>query len=172
MYLQQGGLILNAARPKIQKRISAAESTDPEMLSTLWENVGEQLQTVELGRDEHFRCHDYISTVLTVCPGVRELNCRVLYTEAPCLEDKFSAMVPHTSLNRVGLHAVHFPAEAPETLWDHLRAHFAAYPRDCFPELREFALYGDEWSSFSADARFRDIESAVKNAGRIITFAA
>ncbi|VDC08024.1 unnamed protein product [Peniophora sp. CBMAI 1063] len=146
--------------------------SNAEMLDTLWENVGEQLQAVELGRDEHFRCHDYVATVLTVCPGVRELNCRVLYTAAPSLGDKFSATIPHTSLNRIGLHAVHFPAEAPETLWDHLRAHFSAYSRDAFPGLREFALYGEEWSSFCADPRFREIQSAVKAAERTITFAA
>lgn len=144
---------------------------DAEILSTLWENVGEQLHTLELGRDEHFRCHDYVATILTVCPGVHELNYRVFYTEAPCFGDKFSATVPHTSLNRVGLHAVHFPSEAPDTLWDHLRAHFSAYHADSFPELREFALYGEEWSTFYSDTRFREIESTVKAAGRTIAMA-
>ncbi|KAI0053469.1 hypothetical protein FA95DRAFT_1552524 [Auriscalpium vulgare] len=126
-----------------------------EACEAVWEKYGPQLQVVELGA-----AGDQLAAVLAACPAVVELN---YHARATCLPRG----VGHDTLQRVGLFV-----EEREDMWRDVEEHLSGYPKDDFPALTQFVLYGRDWACILANPRFREMEESLKMVGRSIVLEA
>ncbi|KAI0066421.1 hypothetical protein BV25DRAFT_1377407 [Artomyces pyxidatus] len=136
--------------------------THPQVVEVLWETLGPGLETVELGIHLGFALRDYLSTVLTGCSNLREINYYIFFTMR--LRDS----VVHEHLKRVGLHAhANLTIDSnDDVVWAHVEDHLKAYHTETFPSLTEFVLYGPEWEPLIQHGRFSELEAMVAADGR------
>ena len=115
-------------------------------LEELWDHYGNQLCTVEFGRNLAFHMTDQISPFLRACVGVKVFNYFINFT-APPTE---SLLVEQSSLKCVGIHA--FPCGILLDNWRHLNHHFDFLSSRFLPALKRIILYGD-WQQTIEDSR-------------------
>ncbi|KAI0319036.1 hypothetical protein OF83DRAFT_1170554 [Amylostereum chailletii] len=140
-----------------------------ECLQGLWDSIGAQVKSVELGVDRQFFSQDYIPTVVACCPEITELNYRVCLTSSP----DFPKLECHPALQRVGIHGLALQCggdlDVEAKLWDHIERHLTAYSKDGFPSLSEYVLYGEEWRPFVEHQRFQHAREVAAGLGRALT---
>jgi len=122
----------------------------PRVLEGLWTKFGEQIRTIELGRNLRFRVEDAVNYVLSHFPNLEHLNYYIHFTMTP-----YHLRNQHTSLRAIGLHSIAtgFHPEGCEEYWEHLEHHFNTFCRPSLPNLKKVELHGN-WQNVTEDSRF------------------
>ncbi|KAI0275316.1 hypothetical protein BC834DRAFT_815790 [Gloeopeniophorella convolvens] len=127
--------------------------------------LGPRLRSIELGLHMSFLLRDEVGMIMASCPQLIEINFYALFT-APCRYTR-----THTSLQRVGLHLHenlslacddHYDSKAREMVEGHLNA----FPKDMFPSLADFVMYGEEWIAMLKHPNSPSIEDLIRSQGR------
>jgi hypothetical protein len=133
-------------------------------LEELWLQFGDQLCTVEFGRNIAFHMTDQISAFLRGCAGVKVFNYFINFT-APPVE---SLLVEQSSLQCVGIHA--FPCGILNDNWRHLNRHFEFLSSRFLPALKRIVLHGN-WQQIVKDSRISPALDRLTQKGCAILFA-
>ena len=136
------------------------------LLEGLWTVFGDQIKTLELGRNLKFYICDMIYYVLANCQNLQELCYYVQFTCPPHMP-----IEKHNSLHTVRLHAAENGLFASEEndLWCHLSEHLSLYASDLFPALKRVVLHGD-WESIRRDARFQPLVQKLLDKGFAVEY--
>jgi len=139
-----------------------------DVLESLWEKFGDQVETVELGRNLKFYVNDTIRTILSGCPNLRVLNYHIFF-----IGNSRSQRITHNSLETLGIHChpngvLHDDLGAG--LWQHLDEHFTMLGRQDFTSLKRVSLHGS-WGSITANPRFDRITAQLREQGCSVVFA-
>ncbi|KAK2461470.1 hypothetical protein APHAL10511_005933 [Amanita phalloides] len=152
------------ALPALTQIVLDAPGLSPQNLSMIWHKFGQQLRTVELGKNLRFLLNDAVSPCLRECPGLKEMNYFALFTLATELSS------PHYSLQTVGLHcAVNSILAEPESAWSFLEHHFNMLLGQQLAVLQRIVLHGD-WRGVVAHPRFEPILQRSHRIGRFIVY--
>ncbi|KAA1467834.1 hypothetical protein DENSPDRAFT_793395 [Dentipellis sp. KUC8613] len=132
-------------------------------LEDFWATFGHTIKVAELGDNVRFGMMDHMSDLLDGCPGLEELNYFLFFTL------NARPLRTHETLRRVGMHArvnrMMCALDDPET-WRHMEQHFDSFRPEAFPALKEFVLYGPEWSHIASLLAFDPIRQKVQASGR------
>lgn len=129
-------------------------------LEFLWEHVGPQIKTVELGKHLRFYLEDYLTAILAGCSDVEKLYYHVHFTLVPTLREEYP------SVKRIGVHCSE-NMFVPDPEWLQIKGHFAMFASGSLPSLERIQLFG-EWDSIVADPRFAPLYEDVVRLGRVL----
>ncbi|EEB97401.1 hypothetical protein MPER_03288, partial [Moniliophthora perniciosa FA553] len=127
-------------------------------IESLWENYGEQLESVELGRHLGFLMGDHVGPCLASCPNLEELYYYIFFTLPP----SFTGV--HHFITSLGLHAATNMMVEDEGIWKLLENHFSALLGGALPKLRCVRLFGD-WDHILHDERFAPSSARLRDGG-------
>ncbi|KAL4069816.1 hypothetical protein V8B97DRAFT_2024487 [Scleroderma yunnanense] len=130
-----------------------------EALQQFWLTFGQQLHTVEFGRNVAFHLSDQLGLFLRSCPesSVKVLNYFICFTMFPLFLTEGQA-----SVENVGIHA--FPCAMMSDVWNHLDSHFNWLASPSLMALRHVVLYG-QWEGITDDHRFVSFRRRLEEKG-------
>lgn len=157
-------LICRWSLPSLQTLVVESFAHSPATLQGIWTKFGKQIKRVELGRNLKFLVTNFLSTLLTHCEELQELNYYVHFT-API--DPQSPVIWHRVLETVRLHA-HFHTAVPyDVLWEQLVRHLQLYSRPSFSRLKRVLLYGN-WEAVMSSPEYPSLVKKLLDRGCVV----
>lgn len=146
LFLQQ---VSRWTMPSLRNVVIDVFST-PRLLEPLFVSYGEQIWTVELGRNLKFYVLDVVSHIIANFSALEELGYYLFFTAVPQVPQE-----PHTSLHTLRWHAAsnEFFSVKDTVFWQHLAEHVAIFSRSFFPSLKRIVMHGP-WDVVIEDERF------------------
>ncbi|KIM70326.1 hypothetical protein SCLCIDRAFT_523537 [Scleroderma citrinum Foug A] len=136
-----------------------------EAIQQLWLTFGEQLRTIEFGRNVAFHLTDQLGLLLRSWPSsVKVLNYFIHFTMFP--QSPIESQAP---VENIGIHS--FPCAMMSDVWEHLDSHFiwlATSPS--LTALKHVILYG-QWENIIGDYRFVTFQRRLEEKGCQIELA-